>query len=936
MSKVKIISPKESLIERAGEVLLKSSEISANLAVFPNRRPGYFLNLYLYERLGKPFAAPEIFSIDDFIERIFEKMSEGKKRSFASEMDLAAMLYEDFESYSMDITGIKKEDFTLDFFMPWAKKLIGDFEELKINRLRPSDIRDFDYLIRQEDEKQGGSLAGLDGLRDKYARFSELYGRFYEKCLLEGMYTRSMKYDFIASRAAELVSMEYMQKYENIIFAGFFALTASEKEIFEAIYGMEKSIFIYTASPLLEKNIPFKVEIPKTAVAMDGRVCIKKTGGVHEQVMEFKKDLMAESDVESLNRESAIILPDCDMILPVLENVLVEIEKFNISAGYPLKMTPVYSMLEALFGLLSSLSGEKRIYNVSEYLSFVMHPYVKNLNTAGSPEETRKLFQNLRDGLARLPFLSRLSLDELEEISGAPEIKEIHDKLIRPFEAVKNIGDFADKLVDVVDFISENSTASKHPYWNYFPAIICEKLREVSCSRLARIKFSSNSSYFTFMKDYLSGSAHPFRGSPVEGFQCLGFLEGRNLKFKNLFILDVNDGLLPAVKKEDSILPFRIREKLKLSTYKTACDIYAYYFENLVLSAEKVWLYYIDDKNREASPLLEKLRWELEKKGNNISEKSPVLRINFKKSEPEPIKKTPEMKKELRKMIFNYTSINAYLKCQLSFYYRYILELKENKLPIEEVDGSDIGEIFHKILESYFLPRMKVKFRPEELQERRKEIVLQARALLEKRFPSESGLEYYMIKSQILRRVSDFIDFHFKRHISFSILSCEKNYFASFKVSGANVSLMARIDRVDERTDGICLVDYKTSASDAYHLPNEELSEEDLNGDILKWGPMVGSLQLPLYIRVYRESEKLKRIFSSIITLGSKEIKENILFSQEESDDKLRIFYRAIDVSLEDILNKDFFLPPLDERPCANCPYKTICGRQWVKSNRDD
>lgn len=931
MAKVEIITAKENLVEKAGRAILSSSEISSNLIVFPNRRPGYFLNLYLYEKIGRPFPAPEVLSIDEFIDRIFEKNNEGRKIRLAGELDLTAMLYEDFSQYSRELTGIKKEDFSLDFFMPWAKKITGDFEELKINRLKPSQIRDFDYLIKEEDESQGGTLGGLEGLREKYARFSELYSRFYEKCLSEGIYTRAMKYDFTAALTEKQDWAEYFRKYEKVIFAGFFALTESEKEIFRALHKMENSIFIYTASPLLEKYIPFKDKFHMPDSDRDSSIHITKTGGAHEQVMEFKKDFMLAAAKAAPDRESAVILPVSDMILPVLENVLVEIEKFNISAGYPLKMTPVYSMLEALFGLLSSFSGEKRVYNVAEYLSFVMHPYVKNLNTAGSPEETRKLFQNLRDGLAKSPFISRLSLDELEKISGGTALKKIHDSLIRPFENIRDIGDFAGKLAEVVDFISENSTASKHPYWNYFPGIICEKLREAASSRLASTSFKLPAAYFSFMKSYLSGSAHPFRGSPVEGFQCLGFLEARNLKFKNLFILNVNDGILPAVKKEDSILPFRIREKLGLSTYKTASEIYSYYFDNLVFSADNVWLYYVDDKNSQSSPLLEKIKWELEKKGRKVSDKSPVLKINFQKSGPGRAPKTSEMKKKLRGMRFSYSSIDLYLKCQLSFYYRYILELKENKSAGDEADSGDIGTLFHEILSSYFSTRIGKKLLPEDFKRCKSEIISVAENLIKKEFSRESSLEDYFIKSQILKRVSDFIDFHFRNHISDEIIACEKEFFTQVKIHGVPVELMARIDRVDRRKDGICLADYKVSANAEIYMPNMEFSIKDLERDILDWGPEAGSLQLPLYARVYSESEKENNVSASIITLGSKEIRENVVFNSTESAGSIEVFSRAADIALDDILNRDFFLPPRDEKPCEYCSYKTICGRQWIK-----
>ncbi len=920
MAEIKIISPAENLIEKIADIIMSSQDISQNIIVFPNRRPAYFLSLVLYEKMGKPFKSPECFSIDDFINDIFEKSQSNKRWKNAGQLDIISMLYEDFSEYSIEITGLKKEIFSLDLFFPWAYKIMSDFEEFKINGLKPKDIKDFDYLIRQEDEKLGGALKELDGMREKYARFSQLYERFYDKCEKEGIYTRSMKYDFVAQIASKID----FSKYENIIFAGFFALTKSEKEIFLAINSYKNARFIYTSSPLLKKYIPFKnCDIKSKEEFAENNITIRKLGGAHEEVMQLKKDLI-ENNIK-YDKRTAIILPSSDMILPILENILSEVEKFNISAGYPLKMTPIYSMLESLFNLLSSQQVDAGQYAVSEYIAFIMHPYVKNLNVAGSSEETRKFLQELRDTLSDTPFMFRMDLESFEKISTNEAISKIHNIFIRPFEKIENISDFCDKLSNVVDFISQNSTAQRHPYWNYFPGIISEKLTEARSSKLGRVKFENKTAYFSFIKAFLSSSAHPFKGSPVEGVQCLGFLESRNLHFENIYILDVNDGILPSLKKEDTILPFAIRENLKLSTYKTTFDIYSYYFENLILSCKNAHIYYIDDKNKESSPLLEKIKWELEKKNILAEKKSLSLKINFNKHNPVEIKKTDKVKQMLAGRTFSYSTIERYLNCQLSFYYHYVLGIKQERAISDGIESRDIGELMHEILSLYFSRKIKVKFNLENKKDLEDEILEIAKSVLEKKFPLQIGLEDYMIKSQILKRAKDFIDFHLREHIDCEVLSCEKDYHSLLNIDEFKVKIMAKIDRVDKRPDGICLVDYKTSSKYEGHIPSNKISDEDLKGEILDWGVRCGSIQLPLYIMVYEDCQKTKDVFASIITLGSKNIMESPIINRNE------IFDKAIKIAIADILKSDFFYPPISEKFCRFCEYKTICGRQWVK-----
>ncbi len=66
-----------------------------------------------------------------------------------------------------------------------------------------------------------------------------------------------------------------------------------------------------------------------------------------------------------------------------------------------------------------------------------------------------------------------------------------------------------------------------------------------------------------------------------EGLQVLGVLETRTLSFDRVFILDVNEEILPDTRKEDSLLPFQVRKGLGLPTYLDRDQLAAYHFETL-------------------------------------------------------------------------------------------------------------------------------------------------------------------------------------------------------------------------------------------------------------------------------------------------------------------------------------------------------------------
>jgi len=923
MGNIKFITLKENIVEEVGNILLSSKDISKNIIIFPNRRPGYFLDMYLYEKQKKAFKNPLIFSIDRFIDWAFNLLfSEPYKE--ANELDLIYFLYKDFEKTSKDITLIKEENYNLSFFMPWAYKIISDFEEIKINNVKLEELKNYNFILGKD------VLEKISGFKNKYETFSKLYEKFYQKCAEMKIYTRAMKYDYVSKNILKLD----FSKYENIIFAGFFALTNSEKEIFRYFNkNFNNSTFVYIYSPLLKDEIPFEyIEIPDFKDYKEkNKILFIKTSSEHEEIFELKNILNNEAKEKKgkliFDSDSLLLIPDSNMILPVVENVLCDIDKFNISAGYPLKMTPIYSLLKTLFNLISSshLTDEYR-YDISAYFKFMFHPYIKNLKIGGKAQDTRKYIQELRRKISDDKNLIKyFSLNNLEEISGWEYLREIHN-LIKPFESIKNIEDFSDKIKNFLIYIIENSTAYLHPYWGYFPQIILEKIAEIKNSRLIELSFESVSSYFSFFESYINFQTYPFKGSPIEGLQCLGFLESRNLKFEKIFFLDVNDGIIPNLKKEDTILPHYIRKKLGLSTYLTSRDIYLYYFENIVFSAKKSYLFYIDDKNREASPFIEKIKWEIQKNGGDIEEYTFILNTNFSHKKIKPINKNTDIREYLKNLEYSYSSVDEYLKCQIRFYYSHVLKIKESSEIEISYDKKDIGNLIHQILEKYFTNKKQYSFKDKNKE--KKEIINIAEDIFNSIFSKEIIIEEYILKKQILNRLNDFIDFLFDQYNDISIISCEKEYKCNYQTSFGNFILKSKIDRIDERKGEIFIVDYKTSTDAKKYLPYNQIDKIDFSKNILEWGRKINSLQLPIYIYVYHKVEKIPidKINASIILLGSKKIKEEVLSKKIKFD----FYIEILEKILKSIINDDKFLPPLDDKECENCPYKIICDRQML------
>jgi len=943
---IQTINAEENIIARAGELLLADGAggLKAYIAVFPGKRPAHFLRRYLADRLGTAFEPPVIFSMDGFIDHLAELAQ--LKGTELSNLDAVGILY---DNMIKDLAGVigKAGNVTLDTFLPWGFKIFSDFEELKIELKTPKELKDFDSILP-------GEIKGSDSFIQKLKSFSGAYERFYVHLEKENLLTRSLKY---AKAAEKIQDIDLGNK--KIITAGFFALTASEKKIFTALSKLPCSVILLQEGPGLEEQFQF----PELRSQVTGRKS-QVTGHRPETALHFYKAPDTHGEIfklagilkgQTLTSKDVVVLPSSEALFPMLCNVLGEVKDYNISMGYPITATPVYSLIDSLGDLLEKRSGNQ--YFASNYLKFVFHPYVKNIymkvesresgvESGKSAEPTRIIFQTIETELAS-KINKYLTLEDLEGDAGLLEqclsplknyadaqltvkeiqahIKNIHNKLIRPFEKPGSIKDFADKLIAVVSYISEHSTANLHPYCAPFIEKLYEDLHAFSNSTVSGRRLENISSYFKLLKSYIKGSAYPFAGTPLAGLQVLGALETRNLKFNRVYFLDANADILPGSQKEDTILSHFIRKSLGLPTYKTREAISKYYFNLLVSQAREAHIFYKDAPDIEKSPFVQKFIWDLEAAGQKPKEEEVHFRLNFVQQEPQAIAKTKDVLAYLENFTFSPSSLDAYLACGLKFYCQYVLRVKEKDEVGDEIGQVEIGSIVHKILERFFK-----EYKPGA------ELTLaRITGIAEEIFDAElknhdSGYEY-LIKKQILRRLRDILLYHKEKVGEAQIKSCEK----IFNLTLDGVKFTGRADRIDLRPDengrnAHIIVDYKTGST--AKAPNlKKFDPEDREA----WPKTLKSVQLPLYVMFYTAENPeiaLEAVDACLMMLGSHKITEEFLFdkSEDKAGDMAKL-RKAVSCLVYEIRSAELeFEPAADIKTCELCPFKIMCGRQWA------
>jgi len=934
-----LLSPSENLVEKSAEQLIGiEKDYSPNLVIFPGKRPSHFLRKVLADKEKSSFIPPLILSMDEFIEHVHdESLGLGGRKLEA--IDAISILYT-IHAVSPENLG-RKSFLTPDTFFPVGLKLYNDLEELHIEGVPPEKVKEIDSIA-------DGDIPETTAKR--LQSLSHFYEAFYKRVEEAHFSTRSSRYRVVS----ESIDRLNLDRFEKVILAGFFALTESEKKIFRSLLEKGNTLFIFQEGEGMKRKLS---DLGITAIrnfnVAEPEIHCYKSPDSHGQVLGVSTLLKKKIDrKERIDENTVIVLPSSETLLPLFHQTLnlLDPDNYNVSLGYPLQRTPLFGFFNHLMEVVATMSGD-RLY-VPYYLQFVLHPYTKNIYFQGRANVTRILFHAIEKTLTEKRTKKFLSLSELENDEAIVDsIKEkvikvepgitlkmmrehldaIHTHTIRKMLSFKDVGDFARRLKEVVEYIYQNSTAPLHPFFYPYAESFVTQLDILSKSLMNEVQFQEAGSYFALFKKYIMTSYTPFAGTPLRGVQVLGFLETRNLKFENVLFLDANEGILPDTTREDSFLPFKARQMLGLPTYLDREEIMSYTFNTLIGGAKEGHLFWVENDEKEKSRFVEKLLWERQKREEKRDDKRYVHTIQYavslKEKNPRPINKSLEMIKFLREYPFSATSLNTYLHCPLQFYFEYVLGLREREVVSEEFEKEEIGSFVHLVLSEYFKGRIGSMLTEKEMNLREFGKIFHKH--FEEQYGKDPAGEIYLLRNQVKRHLEDFIkNYQLVKIKEFrtKILELERE----IHVKKDSFKFRARLDRVEKRDDRTVIIDYKTSANRntlTINYNKLDLTNRD------SWCKAIGSLQLPFYLLAYSTltGEKPEKIDCMFLLLGRARIDSDIevpLFKNEaEFRENFGNLTEVIFSLLREIVSPDqAFIPTIDPKNnCGRCAYGYIC-----------
>lgn len=932
--------------------------------VFPNKRASLFFNEYLAQESDRPIWSPTYVSISE----LFRQSSD---LSIADPIKLVCDLYKVFQK----ATGSKE---TLDDFYFWGEMLIADFDDADKNMADThalfSNLKDLNKLMDNYDFLEEGqkealsqffhnfSINQVTELKQRFISMWNVLGDIYTeyKALLE---SQSIAYEGMLYRQViEQLDVEALP-YNKYIFVGFNVLNKVEHTLFKKLNEAGKAMFYWDydtfylnktpheAGEFIRRNLrDFPSELPASFfdnLNQPKEVTFIESPTENGQVRYLPQWI--RENLTSQEKETAVVLCNEALLQPVLHALPDNVKHINITMGFPLSQTPAYSFVNALMELhTSGYNPNNGRYLFAEVISVLKHPYTRQL----SPE-AEKLEQTLTRDNRFYPLPSELKQDNVLELLFTPRRNNL-DLCSMLSEALKEVAVIYQQQAashsDAFDQLYRESLFKTYTLVNRFHTLIESKELNVQAGTFQRL-----------LTRVMSSSSIPFHGEPAIGMQVMGVLETRNLDFRHLIMLSVNEGQLPKAGGDSSFIPYNLRKAFGMTTIDHKIAVYAYYFYRLMQRAEKVTLVYntaTDGINRgELSRFM--LQFLIEW-GYPVLRKQLEAAQSPQDSTPIIIEKTPDVMERMKsvfdirnnpKALISPSALNCYLDCPLKFYYKYVALLSAPDEVTADFDSAKFGSIFHYAAEHIYkaLTAHGKLISKENLETLLKdEVRLQTYVdngfkelffnLPQNEQPEYNGIQ--LINSAVIVKYIQQLLRNDLRYAPFTFVGSEQRIFENIEICTSTGDIQSRIggiiDRIDSKGESLRIVDYKTGGDadtpanvQSLFIPDKKRSnyvfQTFLYASIVckKLREKNDSrLVAPALLYIHRAASEN---YSPVIQMGEprkpKEPVEN--FAQYEGD-----FRENLKTLLEDIFNPDISFTQTEiEDKCAYCDFRALCKK---------
>lgn len=965
-------------LKQVADLYYSTGRISGRCFIFPNRRAMVFFRKHLADAVAadtsaQPFLMPEMLTINDFFHKSLGIHPSDKVR-------LLLALYEGY-------CAMNPAAESLDEFVFWGDVILGDFDDVDKYLVDPkqifTNIKDYkdiqdslsyltetqrkavEALVNHFKDRSGLLIADPDkaGVKIRFLQMwnilADLYYKFREILSSAGMAYEGMVYRTLAEKLHDVPASDVFagvfEKDITFVFVGLNALNECEKTVLRALRnaGMAQFCWDWTgemirdgqnkASFFMKDNLKEFPQVdgwsePETVLPEVNIVSVASSTGMAKRLPDI---------LSKVGRDTAVVLPDEALLVPVLNSIPEDIRDINVTMGLPMKGSLLYAMMADVASMqLHTVcrSGKWYFYHKQVWDIFSSAIFRK-----AADGQTNEIVSKVREAAKYYIPQEELNGTPLLDTLFHPVVTDPKDKSSGQVEA------FALYQKEVITAIApllaeDPGLALELEYAREYHRCTCI-LQEIGLEVLPV-------TYVRLLDQLLSAVSVHFKGEPLKGLQIMGPLETRALDFENMIILSANEGVFPRRSVSSSFIPPELRRGFRMPTYEYQDAMWAYYFYRMISRAKTVWML-VDTrteglKSGEESRFIKQLEYHF---------RLPVRRYVVKfgamgLGDLEPVVKTEEDVAKIRETVLSATAVQNYLACPAKFYYNVVKGLKAEEEVTESLDYGMFGTVYHEAMRSLYsdsyamrpdfffddsLPYGGLPVKPMERitrgymegwLERETDIKLKVRSLIVRQLNAveitgrnlvvADVISMYVMKT--LQRDLELLSAAGRDH--FEILGRE------LKVSGEfhGQRFKGFIDRLDSFSDDQArVVDYKTGKvledDQNIHDGNAEAIADAIFTPDVKERPKI-ALQFFIYDMLLQGRPEIegRNIWNCVYSTSS-------LFKEAPVTMPLnKTFYKAVSGRLASLLDEMYdtsvpFRRTEDAKVCGYCDFKNICGR---------
>ena len=501
---------------------------------------------------------------------------------------------------------------------------------------------------------------------------------------------------------------------KRFIFIGFNVLSLSEIKIFEKLQSLNLADFYW------DLNSPAYKYEDNRAIRFVGKYKkrFKSIYSIEEsQIEEFPNinvigvpssmgqiketssiigKLKSENNISEMN--TAIVLPDEGLFIPLIHSLPNDIDSVNITMGYPMRHTS----LAVLIGLIVSMQlrarivhGEMQFY-YEDIVNVLSHGFLKAVSDKDCKLIVKYIDENRSYNLSAKYLNDNYS---------------IFNTVFAPIRDLNNAKEVVGYIKNLLLWVKLNLDERSSVDILFVDKYL--NLLDNFAVLINRYKITMSESTVIHLLERMIGTASVnFEGEPLKGLQIMGVLETRALDFENLIILSMNERIFPRKHYAKTFIPSALRRGYGMSTVSQQESMYAYYFYRMISRAKNVYIMYDSRAHGANSGEMSRFLYQLKYLYNREKITFNAIKYSVKPTKKDILKveKTPKIMKVLNRYKdpimgknLSASSLKDYIKCPMKFYLSKVEGYDFEDDDPEYMDNKMFGTILHEVAEAFYM-----------------------------------------------------------------------------------------------------------------------------------------------------------------------------------------------------------------------------------------